>query len=667
MKGKKPDKKAAALSYVMECLTGRTAADENMSVTIPVPEGITDHLRAAMIEETHGGFSIRKIRLYLGDLLWDTYSEAEITAENTLRYNPVSFLDYIDHGPEPNVLQADVSDVFEHYHMLLPGNVTLEKDSSGQYGLISCTIRYSGDGTPVKITAGTINELSAALQHELDVLVDENGTPKDKAINYIRKCSSGKVDPSTAGTADIIIPDDLSDSLTEKRNFYTAAGNAATEINASAGSTWYTEEIVWFADADYRKAEEELRSSIRRILDSYYMLRPDCVTFEKNANGKYAYICCTIGYSGSGTAKRIRASSLSGLAFAMELELCALTDHEVNTPLNEAKLYAHNCLIDRIPYDLLPCFEVKVPGDYAMINNIPVKDIEFRLSQMRQEINSLRKKFYMLRPGEVTVKRHGDRFMLHCTIGYSRKGTAEELTARTANELQIRMESELDMLMAGCHELYAYKEFLTESRMNEYFSLPVSRMVENDDRICNLLLLHLSGTKVEQDYARSELIKIAPCFKNVISASRKRELMNRLENPKTDIDRFISAIDEKIGKKDGFKSYNDMAYAICCTSSQLSKVRNRQQNPSKEIALRLGIAFHYSADKLTDFVEASGNKFPTDKKDVLVLDCIERGVTDYYDIDVILTEYDPHMSITADLSATKRRSRGSVSGIDMVS
>ena len=77
----------------------------------------------------------------------------------------------------------------------------------------------------------------------------------------------------------------------------------------------------------------------------------------------------------------------------------------------------------------------------------------------------------------------------------------------------------------------------------------------------------------------------------------------------------------------------------------LAELIEGERKPCKEAALRLGIVLELNNRQLKEFMTSAGYSFPICKRDLAVIGCIERGMTDYEKISEALAELSPSYAI----------------------
>ncbi|MBR1750776.1 MAG: helix-turn-helix domain-containing protein, partial [Ruminococcus sp.] len=158
----------------------------------------------------------------------------------------------------------------------------------------------------------------------------------------------------------------------------------------------------------------------------------------------------------------------------------------------------------------------------------------------------------------------------------------------------------------------------------------------------SLIDLLVLGSEEEQQYARGKLQGL--CNPYMQKKAKQLSLISSLEKTEqsaeesTDI--FRGYFTQKIDIERKFTE-NSLADKIGCSASTISRIRSGEiRKPRKNRILQIGVALGLSADQLRQFVRSSGHSFPITKADVIILDCLENGITDYDKILYTASKYD---------------------------
>ena len=110
-------------------------------------------------------------------------------------------------------------------------------------------------------------------------------------------------------------------------------------------------------------------------------------------------------------------------------------------------------------------------------------------------------------------------------------------------------------------------------------------------------------------------------------------------------DYFLAMLNRAIGKNKLYPSADSLAQTIGYSPAQLSRVKNGKSDPTKEVSLRLGIALQLSRIEFEKFMDSAGHSFPVDKRDVLVLEALEKDNREYHAVVTEVLKQDENIKL----------------------
>lgn len=643
-----------AVRFLRKCMRGLIKPEDVFLPELTIPDDIGDSIELSDDPERSAIAGKPVKRVMLGQFYLGTYSEGSDAGGTSAA---------------PEALHHNIRVLMQEFYMLKPFGLSLQKNDAGKYDRLSCRITYDRDCCEKKFTVETIEELTDLLYAEREVVLQRYGGAKDQAmhhvINWLKKEDRHRLlmvglgmkqDESIMALVNAGFTREIEDRI-QGRRFCKSVTHRWTSIWRLGGFRWMTEQEPERLEQHdkaqlFDDAADEFRRYLYFILFEFCYLDPGPLSIEVNEDNTIAVLSCTIRYGADGYPQTIRAESFAEFVWALQSAAYALSHNEPMTRFVEAKLFVRCCLRGFIPYGSVPEPEIIMHERFSEWTKIPEEYVESQEIILRNCIRENMKRYYMLKPGSVTFEKcpEDDNYLdFCCTIEYDRNGEKKKIRAQTLSELTLRMEIERDLLMKGEDVLMTYKEYIAGTDLKYYFEndddfdLPIHSPVLNarkKDRLWRLLGMLISGTSEDQTYARRQITEICANLQHsfgyaVEEASRKDQL---IRTEKTDLESvakqeyFFAILEDSMGKNKRFKNASQLADIIGYSEAQFSRVRHGKNPPSKEFALRFGIALQLSRIEMEKLLAAAGHAFPVDRRDVLVIEAIEKGCKTYHDV-----------------------------------
>lgn len=201
------------------------------------------------------------------------------------------------------------------------------------------------------------------------------------------------------------------------------------------------------------------------------------------------------------------------------------------------------------------------------------------------------------------------------------------ITGRSFQEVGLRLEMAMDELVASNKAQYHRRSSILEDFYDEY----ASRNDELYHDFWEYMELAVFGSHEERQYARERLNQMIAHNNYKFEASQNRDsrkaLLHRLDDfiPEENAEVFQSFLTNAIKEK-RFTA-NHLAHEAGCEPSTVSRIRNGKiLQPTRELVVRLGIVMELSSNDLKTFVHSAGYHFPATKQDIIIIDCLDRGL-----------------------------------------
>lgn len=147
------------------------------------------------------------------------------------------------------------------------------------------------------------------------------------------------------------------------------------------------------------------------------------------------------------------------------------------------------------------------------------------------------------------------------------------------------------------------------------------------------------------DTFNEDMVRAFECNRIYTVFDLRRENGEPKEKPPADFKdanaHFLSVMKEN---RD-FLTENNTIEMTGLSYEYLAELIEGERKPCKEAALRLGIVLELNNRQLKEFMTSAGYSFPICKRDLAVIGCIERGMTDYEKISEALAELSPSYAI----------------------
>ena len=148
-----------------------------------------------------------------------------------------------------------------------------------------------------------------------------------------------------------------------------------------------------------------------------------------------------------------------------------------------------------------------------------------------------------------------------------------------------------------------------------------------------------------QDILYEDIVRAFECNLIYTVFDLRRENGEPKEKPPADFKdanaHFLSVMQENRN----FITENNTIEMTGLSYEYIAELIEGERKPCKEAALRLGIALELNNRQLKEFMTSAGYSFPICKRDLTVIGCIERGMTDYEKINEVLVELSPSYAI----------------------
>lgn len=215
------------------------------------------------------------------------------------------------------------------------------------------------------------------------------------------------------------------------------------------------------------------------------------------------------------------------------------------------------------------------------------------------------------------------------------------ITGRNFQEVELRLEMAMDELVASNKAQYHRSSSILEDFYDEY----ASRNDELYHDFWEYLELAVFGSHEERQYARKRLNIMIDYNNEKIESSQNRDsrkaLLHRLDDfiPEENAEVFQSFLTNAI--KERRFTANHLAHEAGCEPSTVSRLRKGLIKPLRKTAVRLGIALELSSNDLKTFVHSAGYHFPATKQDIIIIDCLDRGLRGYKYIEEEIDKHFP--------------------------
>ena len=268
----------------------------------------------------------------------------------------------------------------------------------------------------------------------------------------------------------------------------------------------------------------------------------------------------------------------------------------------------------------------------------------------------------------------------YCDLDPALFGKPVRITGRDLGEMRLRFEMARDALVEQdkrgyatsertlwgfyttviCPEEYetpfddeeSYERWLAEKEEEERQKTDIERESDElQDMFWELLELAVFGSDEEHRFARRFLRDmVSPAGIETFNRDYcdaldhhddRKILLKQMDAVKPADDRVFQDFLTQAIDIDRKFSENSLAEKIGCAASTISRIRSGgTQQPRKRLVLQIGVAIGVPADQFRQFVLSSGHQFPTTKADIVILDCLRKGIKNYDKIMFEASRYD---------------------------
>lgn len=268
----------------------------------------------------------------------------------------------------------------------------------------------------------------------------------------------------------------------------------------------------------------------------------------------------------------------------------------------------------------------------------------------------------------------------YCDLDPALFGKPVRITGRNLEEMRLRFEMAHDELveqdkrgyttpertLRDCYTSFicpdddetpfddeeSYERWLAEQEAEERQKTELERESEElQDMFWELLELAVFGSDEEHRFARRflrDMVFISGIegfnreYCDALDRHDERKiLLKQMDAVKPEDDHVFQDFLTQAIDIDRKFSENSLAETIGCAASTISRIRSGDtQQPRKRLVLQIGVAIGVPADQFRQFVLSSGHQFPTTKADIVILDCLRRGIKNYDKIMYEASRYD---------------------------
>lgn len=216
------------------------------------------------------------------------------------------------------------------------------------------------------------------------------------------------------------------------------------------------------------------------------------------------------------------------------------------------------------------------------------------------------------------------------------------ITGRNFQEIELRLEMAMDELVASNKAEYHRHSSVLEG----FYDERASRDDELYHDFWEYMELAVFGSHEERQYARERLNLMIDYNNYKFEASQnhdsRKALLRRHDSfiPEENAEVFQSFLTNAIEKEKRFTA-NHLAHEAGFEPSTISRIRKGKIKPLRKTVVRLGIALELSSNDLKTFVHSAGYHFPATKQDIIIIDCLDRGLRGYKYIEEEIDKHFP--------------------------
>lgn len=215
------------------------------------------------------------------------------------------------------------------------------------------------------------------------------------------------------------------------------------------------------------------------------------------------------------------------------------------------------------------------------------------------------------------------------------------ITGRNFQEVELRLEMAMDELVASNKAQYHRRSSVLEDFYDDY----ASRDNELYHDFWEYLELAVFGSHEERQFARERLNMMIDYnnykFKESQNRDSRKALLRRYDSfvPEENAEVFQSYLTSAIKEKRFTANY--LAHEAGYDPATITHIRKGEIQPRRRLVVRLGIAMELSSNDLKTFVHSAGYHFPASKKEIIIIDCLERGLFGFKNIEGEIYKYFP--------------------------